>query len=144
MKTKVSEMPLGSGKIIAKSGHMARQASGAVTLQFGETQILVTVCAAKEPKEGQSFFPLTVEYQEKTYAGGMIPGGFFKREGRSTEKEILTSRLTDRPIRPLFPEGYLNEVQIIASVLSSDNENDPDVLCINGASLALMRPPGDH
>jgi len=100
--------------------------------------ILVTVCAAKEPKVGQDFFPLTVEYQEKMYAGGVIPGGFFKREGRSTEKEILTSRLTDRPLRPLFPDGYLNEVQVIGGVLSSDGVNDPDVLCINGASLALL------
>lgn len=138
MFRKVSEMPLGNGKLIARTGHMARQASGAVNLQFGDTEILVTVCASKEPREGQDFFPLTVEYQEKTYAGGMIPGGFFKRESRPTEKEILTSRLTDRPIRPLFPKGYLNEVQIIASVLSSDNVNDPDVLCINGASLALL------
>jgi len=138
MNTKVSELPLGKSKIIAKTGHMARQASGAVTLQLGDTLILVTVCAAKEPKVGQDFFPLTVEYQEKMYAGGVIPGGFFKREGRSTEKEILTSRLTDRPLRPLFPNGYLNEVQVIGSVLSSDGVNDPDVLCINGASLALM------
>jgi len=138
MNTKVSELPLGKSKIIAKTGHMARQASGAVTLQLGDTLILVTVCAAKEPKAGQDFFPLTVEYQEKMYAGGVIPGGFFKREGRSTEKEILTSRLTDRPLRPLFPDGYLNEVQVIGGVLSSDGVNDPDVLCINGASLALL------
>jgi len=138
MNTKVSELPLGKSKIIAKTGHMARQASGAVTLQLGDTLILVTVCAAKEPKVGQDFFPLTVEYQEKMYAGGVIPGGFFKREGRSTEKEILTSRLTDRPLRPLFPDGYLNEVQVIGGVLSSDGVNDPDVLCINGASLALL------
>ncbi|MBF0253774.1 MAG: polyribonucleotide nucleotidyltransferase [Candidatus Omnitrophica bacterium] len=138
MNSKNSEMTLGRNRLIARTGHVARQASGAVTLQLGDSMILVTVCGAKEPREGQDFFPLTVEYQEKTYAGGMIPGGFFKREGRATEKEILTSRLTDRPIRPLFPEGYRNEVQIVATVLSSDGENDPDMLSINGASMALL------
>jgi polyribonucleotide nucleotidyltransferase len=135
---RTSETALGRDRLIVRTGHLAKQASGAVTVQFGETIVLVTVCAAKKPKAGQDFFPLTVEYQEKTYAGGMIPGGFFKREGRSTEKEILTSRLIDRPIRPLFPEGYMNEVQIIAAVLSSDQEHDPDVLGITGASLALL------
>ncbi len=120
---------------------MARQANAAVTLRYGGTMVLVTVCGIRAPKEGQDFFPLTVDYLERTYAGGMIPGGFFKREGRATEKEVLTSRLTDRPIRPLFPKGYKNEVQIVATVLSSDGEHDPDVLSVCGASLALTLSP---
>jgi polyribonucleotide nucleotidyltransferase len=135
---KSSEINLSNQKFIVQTGLLAKQASGSIRIQYGDTVVLTTVCAAKKPREGQDFFPLTVEYQEKAYAGGVIPGGFFKREGRSTEKEILTSRLTDRPMRPLFPDGYKNEVQIIASVLSSDATNDPDILCLNGASLALM------
>src|SRR5438874_9101571 len=102
-----------------------------------DTVVLATVVAAKEPRVGQDWFPLTVDYVEKTYAAGKIPGGFFKREGRPSEKETLTSRLIDRPIRPLFPDGYLNEVQIMASVMSADLENDPDVLCMIGSSAAL-------
>ncbi|MFT5206297.1 MAG: polyribonucleotide nucleotidyltransferase [Candidatus Omnitrophota bacterium] len=138
METKENRIEIGDETLIAKNGHIARQAHGSVTLQYGETVLLVAVCTAKDIREGQDFFPLTVEYQEKAYAGGTIPGGFFKREGRANEKEILVSRLTDRPIRPLFPKQYLNEVQIVAQVLSSDGINDPDVLSINGASIALM------
>jgi polyribonucleotide nucleotidyltransferase len=121
-----------------ETGRMAKQADGAVTVQVGETVVLVTACAARTIKAGQDYFPLGVEYQEKSYAGGKIPGGYFRREGKATEKEILTSRLIDRPIRPLFPEGFFNEVQVAASVLSSDKENNGDILAMNGASAALM------
>jgi polyribonucleotide nucleotidyltransferase len=116
---------------------MARQATGAVVVHYGETVVLVTVVGVKEAIEGRDFFPLTVNYQERTYAAGKIPGGFFKREGRPTEKETLTSRLIDRPLRPLFPKGFTNEVQVIATVISSDGENDPDVPSLIGASAAL-------
>jgi polyribonucleotide nucleotidyltransferase len=132
------EIPFGSSNLIIESGKIAKQANGAVTLSVGGTVVLVTACMAKKPREGMDFFPLTVEFQEKTYAAGKIPGGFFKREGRSTEREILVSRLIDRSIRPLFPAGCLNEVQVIASVLSHDGENDPDILAMIGASAALM------
>src|SRR3990167_4428373 len=117
---------------------MAKQADGSVVVSTGGTMVLVAVCGAREPKEGTDFFPLTVDYQEKSYAGGKIPGGYFKREGRATEKEPLTSRLIDRPIRPLFPEGFYHEVQVTATVLSSDKENNSDILAMNGASAALM------
>jgi polyribonucleotide nucleotidyltransferase len=132
------EIPFGSSNLIIESGKLAKQANGAVTLSVGGTVVLVTACMAKKPREGIDFFPLTVEYQEKTYSAGRIPGGFFKREGRSTEREILVSRLIDRSVRPLFPAGCLNEVQIVASVLSHDGENDPDILAMIGASAALM------
>ena len=132
------EIPFGSSNLIIESGKIAKQANGAVTLSVGGTVVLVTACMAKKPREGIDFFPLTVEYQEKTYSAGRIPGGFFKREGRSTEREILVSRLIDRSVRPLFPAGCLNEVQIVASVLSHDGENDPDILAMIGASAALM------
>ncbi len=131
------KMTWGKQDLIVETGKVARQANGSVTLQYGGTVVLVTACMSKEPKEGQSYFPLIVEYQEKTYAAGRIPGGFFKREGRPSESEILTARLIDRPIRPLFPDGFLNDVQIMAIVLSSDGENDPDILAVNGASFAL-------
>ena len=127
----------GNNELILETGKMAKQANGSVAVQYGGTVVLVTACMSKEPKEEQGFFPLTVEYQEKTYAAGKIPGGFFKREGRPSESEILTARLIDRPIRPLFPDGLLNEVQIMAIVLSSDGENDPDILSVIGASAAL-------
>ncbi len=123
--------------LVVETGKIAKQANGSVTIQYGGTVVLVTACMSKEAREGQDFFPLTVECQEKTYAAGKIPGGFFKREGRPSESEILNARLIDRPIRPLFPEGLFNEVQVMAMVLSSDGENDPDVLAVNGASLAL-------
>jgi len=119
------------------TGEVAKQANGAVLVRYGGTVVLVTAVMSQEPKEDIDFFPLTVEYQERTYAAGKIPGGFFKREGRPTEKEILTARLTDRPIRPLFPTGLRNEIQIISIVLSSDGEYDPDVLSVIGASAAL-------
>ncbi len=127
-----------SGKeIVFETGRLAKQASGAVLVSCGETLVLVTAVAEQEGREGIDFFPLTVDYLEMTYAAGKIPGGFFKREGRPTEKEILTSRFIDRPIRPLFPKGFNAETQIIATVLSSDGEHDPDMLAINGASAAL-------
>src|SRR3989344_4407152 len=132
------EIKAGKQKMIFETGRMAKQADGAVVVQYGETVVLVTACAAREPKEGTDFFPLTCDYQEKSYAGGKIPGGYFKREGRATEKETLTSRLMDRPIRPLFPEGFYNEVQVTATVLSSDKENNSDILAMNAASAALM------
>ena len=127
-----------SGKEITfETGRVAKQASGSVLVQSGETVVLVTAVAEKKGREGIDFFPLTVDYLEMTYAAGKIPGGFFKREGRPTEKEILTARFIDRPIRPLFPDGFTAETQIIATVLSSDGENEPDMMAINGASAAL-------
>jgi polyribonucleotide nucleotidyltransferase len=138
MQDKILKVRFGKNDLVLETGKIAKQANGSVTVQYGGTVVLVTACMSKEIREGQDFFPLTVEYQEKTYAAGRIPGGFFKREGRPSESEILAARLIDRPIRPLFPKGFLNEVQIIAVVLSSDGENDPDVLAVNGASCALM------
>lgn len=127
----------GKEDLILETGRLAKQADGSVTVQYGGTVVLVSVVVSKEPKEGVHFLPLTVEYQEKTYAAGKIPGGFFKREGRPSEKETLTARLVDRPIRPLFPKGFCNEVQVIALVLSHDGANDPDILAMIGASAAL-------
>ena len=127
----------GSQTLTLQTGEIARQAAGAVVASLGDTVVLVTCVAAKQPKPGQDFFPLTVDYQEKTYAAGKIPGGFFKREGRPSEKETLTSRLIDRPLRPLFPEGLYNDVQIIATVLSVDPEVDPDIPAMIGASAAV-------
>ena len=128
---------IGGLEFSIEMGKIATQADGAAYVSYGDTVALATACAAKEPREGADFFPLTVDYRENTYAAGRIPGGFFKREGRPSEKEILTSRLIDRPLRPLFPEGYTHEVQVIALVLSADKENDPDVMSITGASAAL-------
>src|SRR4051812_36943962 len=127
----------GDHAVTLETGEIARQASGAVIVSIEDTVVLATVVARKDAKPGQDFFPLTVDYLEKTYAAGRIPGGFFKREGRPSEKETLTSRLIDRPIRPLFPEGYLNEVQIIIHVLSVNPEIDPDIAAMIGASAAL-------
>ncbi len=124
-------------ELILETGRMAKQADGAVLVQYGETVILATATASKKPAEYRGFFPLTVEYREKAYAAGKIPGGFFKREGRPHEKEVLSARLIDRPIRPLFPDGFLSEVQVAITVLSADKENDPDVLGVIGASAAL-------
>ncbi len=132
------EIPFGNTTLIIESGKLAKQAGGAVVVSAGGTVVLATACMAKKPKEGIDFFPLTVEYQEKTYAAGKFPGGFFKREGRSSEREILVSRLIDRPIRPLFKDGFRNEVQVITTVLSHDLEQDPDILAMIGASAALM------
>ena len=129
---------VGDKNIVIESGKLAKQADGAVTVQLGETIVIVAAVAAIKAKEGQEFFPLTVDYREKAAAAGRFPGGYFKREGRPTEKEILTSRLTDRPIRPLFPKGWYNEVQVQSIILSADGENDPDMLSLVGASAALM------
>ncbi len=127
----------GGRSISIETGKIAKQTNGAVTVQYGDSIVLVTAVASKEPREKVSFFPLTVDYQEMTYAAGKIPGGFFKREGRPNEREILTSRFIDRPLRPLFPDGFTHDVQIIATVLSADPENNPDILAIIGASAAL-------
>ncbi|HJN03233.1 MAG: polyribonucleotide nucleotidyltransferase [Nitrospinota bacterium] len=132
------EMELGGKKLIIETGELAKQANGAVLISYNETVALVTAVASKEPVKGKDFFPLMCEYREKTYAAGKIPGGFFKREGRPSEKEILTSRLMDRPIRPLFEDGFANDTQVICYPLSHDKENDPDILGILGASAALI------
>ncbi len=129
--------PYGPHTVNIETGEMARQADGAVRVSMGDTVVLVTACARQTAAAGRDFFPLTVNYVEKTYAAGRIPGGFFKREGRPTEKETLTSRLIDRPIRPLFPDGFFNEVQVVATVLSVDPEMDPDIASLLGASAAL-------
>ncbi|MEO8566779.1 MAG: polyribonucleotide nucleotidyltransferase, partial [Betaproteobacteria bacterium] len=130
-------IPYGRNTLTLETGEIARQAGGAVLASLGDSVVLVSVVAAKNSKPGQDFFPLTVDYQEKTYAAGRIPGGFFKREGRPSEKETLTSRLIDRPIRPLFPDGFYNEVQVVATVLSVDPEIDPDIPAMIGASAAI-------
>ena len=131
------EISVGKRTISIETGRLAKQADGAVIVRSGDTMVLVTACTAPTPREGIDFLPLTVDYKEYTYASGRIPGGFFKREGKPTEKEVLTSRLIDRPIRPLFPSGWRNETQVIALVLSADDEHDSDVLAITGASAAL-------
>ncbi|MCP4636090.1 MAG: polyribonucleotide nucleotidyltransferase, partial [Methyloversatilis sp.] len=131
------EFMFGAQKVVLETGEIARQSSGAVIVNVEETVVLATVVAQKSAKAGQDFFPLTVDYAEKFYAAGRIPGGFFKREGRPTEKETLTSRLIDRPIRPLFPEGFYNEVQVIVQVLSLNPEVDADIPAMIGASAAL-------
>ncbi|MCW8959696.1 MAG: polyribonucleotide nucleotidyltransferase [Gammaproteobacteria bacterium] len=131
------EFQYGEHTVTLETGEIARQASGAVMASMGDTTVLVTVVAAKEAQQGRDFFPLTVDYQEKTYAAGKIPGGFFRREGRPSENETLTSRLIDRPIRPLFPNGFLNEVQVICTVVSLDAEINPDVVAMIGTSAAL-------
>jgi len=132
---------IGGLEFSIEMGKIAKQADGAAYVCYGDTVVLVTACAMRQAKEGQDFFPLTVDYRENTYAAGKIPGGFFKREGRPTEKEILTSRLIDRPMRPLFPEGFNCETQIVAMVLSADKENDPDIMSITGASAATYCSP---
>src|SRR5262245_22510265 len=131
------EISLGSATLSIETGRIARQADGAAIVRQGDTMVLVTACHAATAREGIDFLPLTVDYREYTYASGRIPGGFFKREGKATEKETLTSRLIDRPIRPLFPAGWSFETQVIAFVLSADTDHDSDVLAITGASAAL-------
>src|ERR1700742_3091800 len=131
------EINWGGRKLVLESGRIARQADGAVLATYGETVVLCTAVGVKQVKPGVDFFPLTVNYQEKTFAAGKIPGGFFKREGRPSEKEVLTSRLIDRPIRPLFAPGFLNETQVVCTVLSHDLENDPDIVALVGCSAAL-------
>src|SRR5438552_378021 len=133
---KVSRM-IGERELSIEIGKLAKQAHGSALVRYGETVVLVTACADKEPREGLDFFPLTVDYRENFYAAGKIPGGFFKREGKPSEREVLNSRLIDRPIRPLFPEGYKNETQVIALVLSADPDIDPSMHAIVGASAAL-------
>ncbi len=137
MKAIKKSFTYGRHTVTLETGEIARQADGAVMVSMDDTVVLVTCVARTEVKQGQDFFPLTVDYQEKTFAAGKIPGGFFKREGRPSEKEILTCRLIDRPLRPLFPDGFYNEVQIIATVLSCDPEIDPDIPAMIGASAAV-------
>jgi polyribonucleotide nucleotidyltransferase len=131
------EIDWGGRPLKLETGKIARQADGAVVATYGETVVLATVVAAKTPREGVDFLPLTVDYQEKTYAAGRIPGSYFKREGRPSEKETLVSRLIDRPVRPLFASGWRNETQVIVTVLSHDMENDPDIVAMVAASAAL-------
>src|SRR6476619_4641302 len=131
------EISIGQQTLAFETGKLAKQAHGSVIVRFGDSVVLVTACHAASPREGIDFLPLTVDYREYTYASGRIPGGFFKREGKPAEKEVLTSRCIDRPCRPLFPSGWRYETQIIAMLLSADQENDSDVLAITGASAAL-------
>src|SRR5471032_1563379 len=133
----IVEVDLGGRKITLETGKMAKQANGAVVVRSGDSVVLVTACMADQAKPSAAFFPLTVDYREYTYAAGKFPGGFIKREGRLSEKEVLTSRLVDRPVRPLFPEGFSCETQIIAMVLSADPQRDPSILAIIGAGAAL-------
>src|SRR4051795_12238681 len=137
MSQHIVEVDLGGKTVSIETGKMAKQANGAVLVRSGDSVVLVTACMSENPKAAAAFFPLTVDYREYTYAAGKIPGGFIKREGRPSEKEVLTSRLIDRPIRPLFPEGFLHETQIIAMVLSADPEQDPNSLAIAGTAAAL-------
>jgi polyribonucleotide nucleotidyltransferase len=133
-----TQIDIGNRPMTFETGRVARQADGAVVVRYGDSEVLATVVASKHAVEGQDFFPLTVDYRERAYAGGRIPGGFFKREGRPAEKEILTSRLIDRPLRPLFPKGFRNEIQLIVLAISADQENDPDILAMNAASAAVL------
>src|SRR6201993_3836968 len=136
MQQKVTAQ-IGANQISIETGKIARLADGAVVVTCGDTTVLASAVSATVVKEGQDFFPLTVDYREKAAAAGKFPGGYFKREGRPTEKETLTSRMSDRPLRPLFPKGYFYDTQVISVLLSADGENDPDILSINGASAAL-------
>ncbi len=131
------EMEVGGRTLQLETGRVANLAGGSVTVRYGDTMVLVTACGSDRPRPGADFLPLTVDYEEKMYARGKIPGSFFKREGRPSSDGVLMCRLTDRPLRPLFPKGYHNEVQIVATMLSVDMENPPDVLGIVGASVAL-------
>src|SRR3954449_2586844 len=133
----IVEIDLGGRTVTIETGKMAKQANGAVVVRSGDSVVLVTACMAENPKPGAGFFPLTVDYREYTYAAGKIPGGFFKREGRPSEKEVLTSRLIDRPIRPLFHESYRNETLVVATTLAHDLENDPDIVAMIATSAAL-------
>ncbi len=129
---------VGDREIVFRAGKLAMQADGAVTVSLGDTQVLVTATANKSLREGIDFFPLTVDVEERMYAAGKIPGSFFRREGRATEKAILTARLIDRPLRPAFADGFRSETQVVATILSVDNENAYDIIALNGASAALM------
>ena len=144
MTSHTVQTKLNGRAISIETGKVAKQADGAVVVRCGGTIVLSTVVATKAPMEGRDFLPLTVEYRERAYAGGKIPGGFFKREGRPDEKETLTCRLIDRPVRPLFPKGFRNEIQVINLVISADDENDPDVLAMIGSSpMVLEAAPCD-
>ncbi|MGH9378833.1 MAG: polyribonucleotide nucleotidyltransferase, partial [Terriglobia bacterium] len=129
-------VPLGSNTLTIECGKLAKQAQGSALVRYGDTVVLATACTSN-PREGIDFFPLTVDYREYNYAAGKIPGGFFKREGRPTEREILTSRMIDRPVRPLFPEGFKDETQVISMVLSADSEHSPDVIGVVAGAAAL-------
>src|SRR5687767_11770296 len=129
---------VGRDEITLETGKLAKQADGAVVIRSGDTMVLATAQGRMEAREGADFFPLTIDVEERMYAAGKIPGGFFKREGRPTERAILTARMIDRPIRPLWPKGFRNEVQVICTVLSADMVTPHDILCLNGASAALM------
>ncbi len=131
------EVNVGGLPLTIETGKLAKQANGSVVVRYGDTMVLVTACYSPHERDGIEFLPLTVDYRETTYASGRIPGGFFKREGRPPEKEVLTSRVIDRPIRPLFPAGWRHETQVVAFVISADTENDSDVLALTGASAAL-------
>ena len=129
---------VGGRNLIIQTGKLAVQATSSVTVQYGGTEVLVTLCVAPAPREGTDFLPLTIDYEERLYAAGKIPGGFIRREGRPSQEATLASRLTDRPIRPLLPKAWRREIQIIITVLSADQENDADLLAIIGASTVLM------
>ena len=131
------ELEIGGRNLIIENGKLAKQANGAVTVQYGDSMVISTVCADTEPRTGFDFFPLTVEYRERAYAAGKIPGGFFKREGRPSEKEILSARIIDRPIRPLFPDDFKGETQCITYIVSHDQQNDTDILALIGTGAAL-------
>ncbi len=128
---------VGGRNLTIETGKLAEQANAAVTVRYGDTVVLVTVCLSDEPREGGDFLPLTVDYEERLYAAGKIPGGFIRREGRPSEEATLASRLTDRPLRPLLPKEWRNDIQLIITVLSADQENDPDILAVIGSSAAL-------
>jgi len=129
---------IGNEKLVFNTGYLARQAHGSVAVSYGETIVFASAVASDDLKEGQDYFPLMVDYREKSYAGGKIPGGFIKRESRPSDREVLTARLADRPIRPLFPKDFINDVQVIIYVLSVDKENEQDIVAINAASAALI------
>ena len=138
MAVEVVTAEIGDAPISFETGKLAKQANGAVVVRSGDTVVLVTAVGAQEPRPGADFFPLTVDVEERMYAAGKIPGGFIKRESRPSDRATLTARMTDRPIRPLWPKGYRNETQVVATILSVDQVNAFDILCLNGASAALM------
>ena len=143
-RTATVSVTVGDQELTFETGKLAKQADGAVLVRAGETMVLATAQGKMEAREGADFFPLTVDVEERMYAAGKIPGGFFKREGRPTERAILTARMIDRPIRPLWPKGYRNEVHVVCTTLSADLVTAHDILCINGASAALMVSPLMH
>ena len=137
MKHQLFEREVGGRKFSIETGNLAGQANGAVTVRYGDSVVLVTACTSEEPREGIDFLPLTIDYEERLYAAGKIPGGFIRREGRPSQEATLASRLTDRPLRPLLPKGWRRDIQVIITVLSADLENDPDVLAVIGGSAGL-------